>query len=122
MMSIFVIHKHNATHLHWDFRLEIEGVLKSWAVPKEPPAKAGVKRLAVQVDDHPLGYAKFHGTIPEGMYGAGTVKIWDHGSYELLERTENKISFILHGKKLKGRYELVRFAKSGKRNWLFFKK
>jgi DNA ligase D-like protein (predicted 3'-phosphoesterase) len=121
-MSIFVIHKHNATHLHWDFRLEIEGVLKSWAVPKEPPAKAGVKRLAVQVDDHPLGYAKFHGTIPEGMYGAGTVKIWDHGSYELLERTENKISFILHGKKLKGRYELVRFAKSGKRNWLFFKK
>jgi DNA ligase D-like protein (predicted 3'-phosphoesterase) len=122
MMPIFVIHKHNATHLHWDLRLEMNGVLKSWAVPKEPSGELGVKRLAVQVDDHPIEYAKFKGTIPEGQYGAGTVKIWDHGNYELLECTENKISFVLNGRKLKGKYELVRFIKSGKKNWLFFKK
>lgn len=121
-MPIFVVHKHQATHLHWDLRLEMEGVLKSWAVPKEPPLEPELKRLAVQVDDHPLSYAKFKGIIPEGQYGAGTVEIWDSGKYDLLERTEDKIIVSFHGKKLKGTYELVRFAKSGENNWLFFKK
>lgn len=120
-MPIFVIHKHAASHLHYDLRLEMDGVLKSWAVPKEPPEEAGIKRLAVQVDDHPLEYAKFHGTIPEGMYGAGKVEIWDSGKYELIEQTGNKIIFLLHGKKLKGKYSLIRFTKSGEKNWLFFK-
>lgn len=98
----------------------MDGVLKSWAVPKEPPATPNVKRLAVQVEDHPLGYADFEGVIPEGQYGAGKVEIWDKGTYQLLERTENKIIFDLNGKKLKGTYCLIRFKAN--KNWLFFKK
>ena len=115
----FVIQKHQATHLHYDFRLEMDGVLKSWAVPKEPPTKSGVKRLAVQVEDHELDYINFEGTIPEGMYGAGTVEIWDRGTYILKTRRENKIEFTLQGSKLKGDYVLIRFRN---KNWLFFKK
>lgn len=115
----FVIQKHQATHLHYDFRLEMDGVLKSWAVPKEPPTKSGVKRLAVQVEDHALDYINFEGTIPEGMYGAGTVEIWDRGTYTLKTRRENKIEFTLQGSKLKGDYVLIRFKN---KNWLFFKK
>lgn len=118
--NIYVIHKHQATHLHYDLRLEMEGVLKSWAVPKTPPAKSGVKRLAVQVEDHPVGYADFEGTIPERQYGAGTVEIWDKGQYVLKSRKENKLVFEIKGRKLKGVYCLVRFK--GKKNWLFFKK
>jgi len=117
---IFVIQKHAARRLHYDLRLEMDGVLKSWAVPKEPPKEAGVKRLAVQVEDHPLEYANFEGTIPEGHYGAGKVEIWDKGSYVLRERTENKIVFDLEGEKLRGTYVLLRFR--GDENWLFFKK
>jgi DNA ligase D-like protein (predicted 3'-phosphoesterase) len=115
----FVIQKHQATHLHYDFRLEMDGVLKSWAVPKEPPAKSGVKRLAVQVEDHALDYINFEGTIPEGMYGAGTVEIWDKGIYTLRTRTENKIEFTLQGSKLTGDYVLIRFRN---KNWLLIKK
>jgi len=115
----FVVQKHQATHLHYDFRLEMDGVLKSWAVPKEPPTKPGVRRLAVQVEDHALDYINFEGTIPEGMYGAGTVEIWDKGTYTLKTRKENKIEVTLHGNKLKGDYVLIRFRD---KNWLFFKK
>ena len=117
---IFVIQKHHARNLHWDFRLEMDGVLKSWAVPKEPPIEPGLKRLAVQVEDHELDYADFEGDIPEGEYGAGKVEIWDKGAYELLERKEKKISVELHGERLKGKYTLIQFGK-GEKNWLFFR-
>src|SRR3990172_6045233 len=98
-MPRFVIHKHKATHLHFDFRLEMDGVLKSWAVPKGVPEETGIKRLAIAVEDHQLDYIDFEGIIPEGQYGAGTVEIWDNGEYELESREKNKLVFILHGKK-----------------------
>ena len=120
-MPIFVVQKHDASHLHYDFRLEENGVLKSWAVPKGIPSKAGVKNLAIQVDDHDLEYADFEGEIPEGHYGAGTVEIWDKGTYEMESRKKDKIVFHLHGKKLEGRYTLLRFKKAGENNWLLFK-
>src|SRR3972149_4117880 len=113
-LSRFVIHKHHASHLHWDLRLEMDGVLKSWAVPKEPPTTKEVKRLAVQVEDHPLEYASFEGTIPEGNYGAGKVEIWDNGKYVLLEKTSNKILFNLKGKKLTGNYILIKTSYGSK--------
>jgi DNA ligase D-like protein (predicted 3'-phosphoesterase) len=116
----FVVQKHDATRLHYDFRLEMDGVLKSWAIPKEPPTEPNIKRLAVEVEDHPVSYITFEGTIPEGEYGAGTVEIWDKGTYTLKSRSNNKIVFALHGEKLVGDHILVRF-KEGK-NWLFFKK
>ena len=118
--STYLIHKHAASHLHYDLRLEMDGVLKSWAIPKEPPTDPGVKRLAVQVEDHPLEYATFEGTIPEGQYGAGTVEIWDKGTYDLVDRKENKLVVDLKGKKLQGPYVLVRLRDT--KNWLFFKK
>lgn len=120
---IYVIQKHNASHLHYDLRLEMDGVLKSWAVPKEPSADPAVKRLAVAVEDHPLGYEKFMGTIPAGEYGAGTVEIWDQGTYQLLEKSEKAYSLEISGRKLKGLFYLVKL-KPGEdiKNWLFFKK
>ncbi|MCP8312740.1 MAG: hypothetical protein L6N95_04000 [Candidatus Methylarchaceae archaeon HK01B] len=117
--NVYVIQKHQATHLHYDLRLEMDGVLKSWAVPKTPPIEKGVKRLAVQVEDHSIEYADFEGKIPEGQYGAGTVEIWDKGQYILKERDEKKLVFEIKGIKLKGDYCLVRLKG---RNWLFFKK
>jgi DNA ligase D-like protein (predicted 3'-phosphoesterase) len=121
-MAIFVVQEHHARNLHWDFRLEMDGVLKSWAVPKEPPLDNDVKRLAVAVDDHDLDYADFEGEIPEGRYGAGTVKIWDSGKYEMINRKDSKMVFNLNGKKMKGEYVLLKFAKAGPKNWLLFKK
>ncbi len=140
---IFVIQKHDATNLHYDFRLEMDGVLKSWAIPKQPPKKKGTKRLAIQVQDHDLGYATFEGTIPEGSYGAGKVEIWDKGTYELLEKSNTKkskifgasksknnkdllgkkIEFNLKGKKLQGKYVLIKTSYGNKpeKSWLFFK-
>jgi DNA ligase D-like protein (predicted 3'-phosphoesterase) len=120
---IFVIHRHEASHLHYDLRLEIDGVLKSWAVPKEPPIKKEEKRLAIQVEDHPLEYTTFHGVIPEGNYGAGEVKIWDKGTYELESKKPKKIVVNFHGKKLKGKYVLIKTSYGNKpgKSWLFFK-
>ncbi len=118
---IFVIHKHFATHLHWDLRLEMNDVLKSWAVPKEPPLKPGIKRLCIQVEDHNLGYADFEGEIPEGQYGAGKVEIWDKGEYEIIEKNHDAIKFKAGGKIFKGIYVLYKFPKAGKNSWLLFK-
>lgn len=121
MPARFVVQEHHATRLHWDFRLELDGVLKSWAVPKEPPLRPGVRRLAVQVEDHPLDYVDFQGLIPEGEYGAGTVTIWDKGVYELSSRAENKIVFSLRGERMRGEYVLLRTGFQGDpKNWLIF--
>jgi len=118
--GIYVIQKHAATHLHYDLRLEMDGVLKSWAIPKEPPLEFGVRRLAVQVEDHAMAYATFEGVIREGEYGAGTVEIWDKGTYKMLERKEDKFILEINGEKLRGSYVLIRFK--DKKNWLFFRK
>jgi DNA ligase D-like protein (predicted 3'-phosphoesterase) len=98
----------------------MEGVLKSWAVPKGLPEKSGIKRLAVQVEDHPVEYINFSGRIPKGLYGAGIVKIWDKGIYKLISKSNNQISFELLGKKLKGEYNLIRFKPP--KYWLLIKK
>ena len=121
---IFVIQKHKATHLHYDFRLEKAGMLKSWAVPKEPPMEENVKRLAIQVEDHELGYANFEGQIPKGEYGAGTVETWDKGYYVPLKFEPKEIIVELKGKKLKGTYCLIKLKPklSQDKNWLIFKK
>ncbi len=116
---IFVVQKHFATNLHWDFRLEMDNVLKSWAIPKEPSLQQGIKRLAIQTDDHDLEYADFEGEIPKGHYGAGTVKIWDKGTYTLIDKTDFKIEFELHGKKMTGKHVLVQMKD---KQWLIFKK
>ncbi len=118
---IFVIQEHHATHLHYDLRLEIEGVLRSWAVPKGVPEEFGVRRLAIQTEDHPIEYANFEGSIPEGMYGAGKVIIWDHGTFILEEETDSKLVFQLKGKRLTGKYALIKIMLRGKESWLLFK-
>lgn len=121
-MPRFVIHFHKAKREHYDLRLEMAGVLKSWAVPKEPPKEAGVKRLAIRVEDHKLSYIDFEGNIPEGMYGAGKVEIWDRGTYEMVESKKDRLVFRLNGKKLKGEYVLVKFlTREKKPGWLLFK-
>lgn len=121
----FVIQKHAASHLHYDFRLETEGVLKSWAVPKGPPLEPGVKRLAMPVEDHPIGYLDFEGIIPKGQYGGGTVMVWDIGTYELIEGNVHKgfLKFYLSGKKLKGEWVLTRTHDDagGRAKWLLLK-
>ncbi len=138
----FVVQKHQAKQLHYDFRIEVDGVLKSWAVPKGPPNKSNERHLAVMVEDHPYDYKDFEGTIPEGNYGAGTVMVWDEGTYyipelpdgtkEVKDRSEiqteiNKalkkgaVKLFLQGKKLKGKYALVRFKRAGEKSWLMIK-
>ena len=119
--KIFVVQEHHATHLHYDLRLEKDGVLVSFAVPKGIPEKPGEKHLAVRTEDHPLEYADFEGTIPEGEYGAGQVKIWDRGLYEALDWKEDKIEVVMKGDRLAGRYVLVRFRRAGKDEWLLFR-
>lgn len=125
-MPRFVVQEHHARHLHWDFRLEMDDVLKSWAIPKGVPTEPGIRRLAVPVEDHALDYIDFEGVIPEGMYGAGTVKIWDSGTYEIESRTPNRITFKLFGKKLRGRYVLLQVTwkkgeGKGRADWLVFR-
>jgi bifunctional non-homologous end joining protein LigD len=125
-MSRFVVHEHHATHLHWDFRLEHDGVLKSWAVPKGPSMNPADKRLAIQVEDHDLEYGSFEGVIPEGEYGAGVVIIRDEGTYEPVgDMAEGlaagTISFRLHGRKLVGAFSLVRLKKGSGKEWLLIK-
>lgn len=120
-MPIFVIHEHKATNLHWDFRLELDKILKSWALPKVPPTRKKIKRLAIQVPNHALEYAKFEGIIKEG-YGKGKVKIWDSGKYDLIYRGKDKLEFELFGKKLQGKFVLINAKMGGdKNNWLFMK-
>jgi len=120
--TVFVVQEHAARRHHFDLRLEHGGVLVSFAVPKEVPLEPGEKRLAVRTENHPLAYAAFEGTIPEGEYGAGEVSIWDRGSCELVEwNDEEKIEVVLRGERLKGRYVLVRFRKAGENDWLLLK-
>ncbi len=118
---IFVVQEHHSRRLHYDFRLENSGVLKSWAVPKGMPESTEEKRLAVETEDHPIEYAKFEGTIPAGQYGAGTVKIWDNGTFEPKVWDENMIEVTLQGQRLKGRYVLVRLKRAGEKSWLLLK-
>jgi bifunctional non-homologous end joining protein LigD len=133
---LFVIQRHKASHLHYDFRLEMDGVLKSWAVPKGPSLNPQDKRLAMMVEDHPYDYKDFAGIIPEGNYGAGIVEIWDSGSYTALEDQGNakdnekllkaglaagNLKIVMHGKKLKGEFALVRLKGSDSNSWLLIK-
>lgn len=132
---IFVIQRHAASRLHYDFRLEMEGVLKSWAVPKGPSLNPEDKRLAMMVEDHPYDYKDFEGNIPEGNYGAGQVEVWDSGTYEPLDETSKlsdekellkelkagSLKFILHGKKLKGEFALVKMKNAENNAWLLIK-
>ena len=124
----FVVQKHDASHLHYDFRLELEGVLKSWAVPKGPVPDPTVKRLAMEVEDHPLSYGTFEGTIPESEYGGGTVMLWDRGTWnpdgdpaEAL--ADGRLTFELRGEKLRGTWHLIRTGtdRGGRAKWLLFK-
>jgi DNA ligase D-like protein (predicted 3'-phosphoesterase) len=133
---VFVVQKHAASHLHYDFRLEMEGVLKSWAIPKGPSMNPADKRLAIMVEDHPYNYKDFEGIIPEGNYGAGKVIVWDNGTYVLTDEQNNggivdkfktglekgNLSFILNGKKLKGEFALVKLKRKQENAWLLIKK
>jgi len=116
----FVVQEHHASRLHYDFRLEMDGVAKSWAVPKGMPEKKGEKKLAIQVEDHSVEYMNFEGEISEG-YGAGRVKIWDEGEYRLLKKNEKEIKVELKGEKVKGTYVLIKFPKAGENAWLLMK-
>ena len=119
----FVVHEHHASHLHYDFRLEWEGVLRSWAVPKGPSMNPADKRLAIAVEDHTLEYIDFEGIIPADHYGAGAVVIWDNGTYKLVRATEDRVIFVLEGKKLKGGFTLTLLKGRGKgKEWLLIKK
>ena len=123
MSSRFVVHEHDSSHLHYDFRLELEGVLRSWVIPKGPSMNPSEKRLALLVQDHPLDYIDFEGVIPQGHYGAGAVVIWDKGSYELLDLETGRITFVLKGEKLRGAFTLMRLKGRGKGNeWLLIKR
>ena len=117
----FVLHEHFAKHHHFDLRLEHDGVLKSWAVPKGLPEKSGERRLAIAVDDHAMEYIGFAGTIPEGGYGAGEVKIRDDGIFVPLVWDKDRIEVFLHGRDLAGKYNLIRFRKGGENAWLIVK-
>ncbi len=130
----FVVQKHRGRNLHYDFRLEVNGTLKSWAVPKGPSLNPANKRLAMQVEDHPLDYGDFEGVIPEGQYGAGQVMVWDQGTFEFVREPKpnapadagsaleaGALKFILHGEKLRGQFALILMRGRGTKNWLLIK-
>jgi bifunctional non-homologous end joining protein LigD len=127
----FVVQKHDASQLHFDFRLELDGVMKSWAVPKGPSYDPSVRRLAMEVEDHPIAYNTFEGTIPEGEYGGGTVMLWDRGTYESEKGggvealrdgyARGDLKFVLHGDRLHGGWVLVRMKRPGRPQWLLIK-
>lgn len=130
----FVIQKHDAQNLHYDFRLEVDGALASWAVPKGPSTDPSVRRLAIHVEDHPIEYADFEGVIPKGTYGAGTVLVWDRGTYRNLMAEKKKVPLSmeesiakghvevwLEGEKLRGGYTLIHMKGSGENQWLLVK-
>ena len=127
----FVVQKHAASHLHFDFRLELDGVMKSWAVPKGPSYDPTVRRLAMEVEDHPIEYNSFEGTIPQSEYGGGTVMLWDRGTYEAEDGggveslregyARGDLKFVLHGKRLRGSWVLVRMKRPGRPQWLLIK-
>jgi bifunctional non-homologous end joining protein LigD len=133
---VFVVQKHQASHLHYDFRLELDGVLKSWAVPKGPSLNPKEKRLAIMVEDHPLAYRTFEGVIAEGAYGAGEVIVWDQGAYRPLggntkeamqeqvrkQLQQGDLRFLLFGAKLRGEFALIRQKRLGEKAWLLIKK
>lgn len=122
MVKRFVLQEHHSKRLHYDFRLEIDGVLRSWAVPKGPSLNPDEKRLAISVEDHPIEYINFEGIIPKDMYGAGPVIIWDKGEYKLENIKDDQIEFELFGKILKGGFSLVRFkGENKKKEWLLIK-
>ncbi len=131
---VFVIQKHDASSLHYDLRLEVEGVLKSWSIPKGPSTDPRQRRLAIQTEDHPIEYADFEGVIPEGEYGAGTVIVWDHGTFQNLRAEkegdgaslkasleEGKLEVWLNGEKLRGGYALIHWGEPEKNHWLLIK-
>ncbi len=118
----YVVQEHHATRLHYDLRLERDGVHVSWAVPRGIPLEPSDRRLAIQTEDHPLEYGGFEGTIPKGQYGAGEVSIWDNGFYVPVKWTKDKIEFVIAGQRVKGRYELVKFDSAGEKEWLLFRK
>ena len=126
--AIFVVQKHAASHLHYDFRLELDGALKSWAVPKGPSLNPKQKRLAVEVEDHPIDYAEFEGRIPDGEYGGGDVIVWDRGTWDpppdaKAQIRKGRLEFDLHGEKLRGRWVLVRTrGESRQPQWLLIKR
>ena len=128
----FVIQKHAASHLHYDFRLELDGVMKSWAVPKGPSLDPSVRRLAMEVEDHPIAYNTFEGTIPQGEYGGGTVMLWDRGTYEADDDggpaslrsgyEKGELHFVMHGKRIRGGFVLARLRRPGRPQWLLIKR
>ena len=118
----FVVQEHNARTHHFDFRLEKDGVFKSWAVPKGLPDAIGVKRLAIQVDDHAVEFGGFEGTIPQGEYGAGKITVWDSGTYDPVEWSHERIRVILHGTRIAGSFEILKFKHGKEREWLIIQR
>lgn len=118
----FVVQEHHARTHHFDFRLEKGGVFKGWAVPKGLPGAIGVKRLAIQVEDHLLEFGAFEGTIPSGQYGAGEIRIWDSGRYDLVEWAEERMKVRLHGSRIRGVFEIFKFRHGKEREWLIIQR
>lgn len=118
----FVVQRHQARTLHFDFRLERDGVLKSWVIPKGLPEEFGIRRLAIQAEDHALEFGDFEGEIPQGEYGAGNIRIWDSGTYEPITWNEREVTVRLFGQRFTGLYQLIRFIRKGEHEWLILRR